>query len=531
MPTVSVFTVSLLAISLLSPLIAYIMSSGLFPGGFIKREHVKSIGAVEAIKMYRNSVVIKRRDGKYVGVAFIDLGDALYRDNYRTLEDLYLRARNLGRLLTSSEARVELRFHVVPLALDKIEKRLERELEALKTMINSYGPRAELVDRERRISSVLEMIKRGERASWFSTYIIVYVEGRRPEEAAERAIEEARNIANSINIIFGGRAALLSRRQIREVADSLFLGPPRARARLKTSGEQVTIPLPPVERDTLSPRGIFLGYRSGSKIPFMLDLAMVGTRHVLIIGPTGRGKTTLLATIANRASARRLAPMLIVDPKGDIDKMLTKTIRRVRISSATLLRGLEGDGRGKSLKEIEDEGRPKLLIREVGDALGDLGELLRWTEPVLLLLDNLTDEGRFLAVGSLMKEAIDWLYTLEPSSKMRKIVVIDEAWRSSEASVYYTRRLVKESRSFGVSLILSTQSAEDLPKELLSNFGTVIVFGGLDSRYAEGAAGLLNIPVDEAKEVLSLLGVGQALVKLPDTPAPVQVDIEPDVNP
>jgi len=515
----------------LSPLIAYLANKGLLPGGFIKRELVKSFGSIKAIHFYKNSLVLEKNGGRYVGVAFIDLSDALFKGNYKSLEGLYFRSRSLGRILSSSDARVELRFHVVPLALDKVEKKLERELEAVRAVIQANGPREELIDREKRISAVLEKIKKGERASWFTAYMVVYAEGRSVGEAAEKALREARGIASSLNTSLGARAYVCSSRQVKEVMRSFFLGPPLTKAELRTSADPITMPLPPVEKETLSPRGIFLGYRSGTRIPFMYDLRRFGSRHILIVGPTGKGKTTLLSTLANRIYSRRIAPLLIVDPKGDMERMLSKSIKRAYISSSTIIPLTDDIDYEKPLSELEAKLKTKLLLRNpTENTLSRLNDVHSIDDSLFLVLSNLTDEGRFLVIGGLMKSLVEWLYTIEPTRGLRKVIMIDEAWRASEASVYNAGRIVRESRSFGVSLVLSTQSTEDLPKELLSNIATIFVFGGTERRYVENASWLLNISVDEAREALSVLGVGQALVKLPDNPYPIEIDIDPDTN-
>lgn len=520
---------SLAVAGALSPAIAYMVTRGLLPGGFVKKELVKGLGSIRAVHIYKNSLVLEKDRGRYVGVAFVDLGDALFKGDYRSLEGLHFRSRTLGRILSSSAARVELRFHVVPVSLDKVERRLERELEAIRAVIQANGPREELVDRERRISAILEKIKKGENASWFTAYIVVYAEGGSVEDAAEKALKEARSIASSLNISLGARAYVCSSRQVREAMRSLFLGPPSTRAELRTSADPLATPLPPVEKETLSPRGVFLGYRRGTRIPFMYDLRKLGLRHILVVGPTGKGKTTLLATLANRAHARGIAPLLIVDPKGDLELMLSKSIKRVYVSLSTIVKPIGDTYDEKPLLELEVGLKTKLLIKSnVENTLTRLSDVHGSSGSIILSLSNLTDEGRSMVIGSLMKSLVEWLYTSEPSSKLRKVVMIDEAWRTSEASIYYAGRIVRESRSFGVSLVLSTQSIEDLPKELLSNIATVFVFGGMEQKYVESASWLLNLSVDEAREALSTLGVGQALVKIPDNPSPIEIDIDPD---
>jgi len=65
---------------------------------------------------------------------------------------------------------------------------------------------------------------------------------------------------------------------------------------------------------------LYIGREVATGLPAYISLwnPKSGASHVLVLGPTGKGKTTLLATLVARIIALDLAALTIVDPKGDL---------------------------------------------------------------------------------------------------------------------------------------------------------------------------------------------------------------------
>lgn len=523
------FVVPVIVAALLSPALVYMYTKGFLPGSLTRGSVISGLGKVEEARWYKNALVLRLGQERYVGICYIDIGDPMYSEGYTTADGLYLRAKLLGRALANVDSRVELRFHKVPLSTEAIEKRLEGELNAVRAVVESQGPSPELKERERRLVNMLERIKKGEKASWFSAYLVLYAEGRSLEEAGEKAINETENLMKALKLVLGGRVRMCTRRQVRKSLESLLAGPPTVRTVIRLDRDPLPPPLPPVERGSLSPRGVFLGYRADSQVPFLYDVRRFAVRHMLVVGPTGKGKTTLLATLVNRSYARGLVDFLVVDPKGDLDRVLVRSVPRLYIGRKTVGGFEENAQKEQSVEELERALGTRLVLVNPKDAIESIENVLRAEGSRYLSLVNLTDEGRFLVIRALLKALLEWMYELEPIGRLRMIVAVDEAWRSSEASIYYVKRIVKESRSFGIGLTLLTQTVGDLPEELLSNFGTLVVFGSQEENYLKAAASLLGINAEEAKELLSGLGVGEAVFKLPESQSPVVVEIDPEV--
>jgi len=73
---------------------------------------------------------------------------------------------------------------------------------------------------------------------------------------------------------------------------------------------------------------------------------------------------------------------------------------------------------------------------------------------------------------------------------------------------------LREGRSKGLHVIYATQSPDDLPDSILTNTGTLIVFGGYTRNYTESAR---RLGLDDSRKLLEL-PVGTAMVKIKDLP-------------
>jgi DNA helicase HerA-like ATPase len=91
--------------------------------------------------------------------------------------------------------------------------------------------------------------------------------------------------------------------------------------------------------------------------------------------------------------------------------------------------------------------------------------------------------------------------------------------------------IAKEGRKYGLTCVLATQRPRDIPADVLSQLGTLIVhrLTNDDDRHAvERACGDLD---RNAALFIPTLAPGEAIVIGPDLPAPVPINITPPLVP
>ncbi len=509
-------------------------------------------GRISFIEIKKDGIlVLKTKEGKFIGISYIELGEDFFELKEYTPESLLARSYLLGRILSGLTAEAEFRIVRKNIDTAKLSEKIEKELDSLRALMETQPENQKLREREKRLLKIYERISEGEKIGWLTSYIVLRFQGEDRDHVERILLQETNELVRALKIMLGINSRIAAGKELRRIVEAaLFLTPQTTPPYLGGEKESFsTVPVPPYERSTLDPKGVFIGYRKGTKIPFLYNLALYGTRHVLVVGPTGKGKTTLLATIVNRVYARGQTNIVIIDPKGDLNSMVSSSITRVRFSSRTVVekklienilsqllpetsgnRYLNGKTRF-SLQELEENLGMRLVFADPPENESMPLEKILDTRTVLIVLDNLTDDGRFLMVAVLMRILLEQLYNEEPSKRLKKLIVIDEAWRGSESSLYYTKRLIKESRGFGAGLILSTQSLKDIPSEVLHNFGTIMAFGSSDSSYIQDILSLTGFNIKDVAKELPLLGVGEIIVKLPESIHPAFVEVDPDNTP
>ena len=509
-------------------------------------------GRISFIEIKKDGIlVLKTKEGKFIGISYIELGEDFFELKEYTPESLLARSYLLGRILSGLTAEAEFRIVRKNIDTAKLSEKIEKELDSLRALMETQPENQKLREREKRLLKIYERISEGEKIGWLTSYIVLRFQGEDRDHVERILLQETNELVRALKIMLGINSRIAAGKELRRIVEAaLFLTPQTTPPYLGGEKESFsTVPAPPYERSTLDPKGVFIGYRKGTKIPFLYNLALYGTRHVLVVGPTGKGKTTLLATIVNRVYARGQTNIVIIDPKGDLNSMVSSSITRVRFSSRTVVekklienilsqllpetsgnRYLNGKTRF-SLQELEENLGMRLVFADPPENESMPLEKILDTRTVLIVLDNLTDDGRFLMVAVLMRILLEQLYNEEPSKRLKKLIVIDEAWRGSESSLYYTKRLIKESRGFGAGLILSTQSLKDIPSEVLHNFGTIMAFGSSDSSYIQDILSLTGFNIKDVAKELPLLGVGEIIVKLPESIHPAFVEVDPDNTP
>jgi len=278
----------------------------------------------------------------------------------------------------------------------------------------------------------------------------------------------------------------------------------------------VNIPAVLVTEEGISDRrGVILGRMVDGEGVLVLDWPRDFEAHIGVLGPTGRGKTVMLAGIAAQLgvlSDVRLDPymVLVVDPKGDLRNLLSRTALRVIRPSGYCIPLPRLDGIAEELiKSSAETGWGKSRVEVCKGSLVERG----------LVVYDLTDLGNedrnvasSLIVSSLVLEAS------ERGLPGRVVLVVDEAWRIAIGSANHMVMALREGRSKGLYVVYATQSPSDMPQAVLDNTRVIAAFGGFTRNYVDLAR---RLGLEEADTLLRL-PVGEAYVRIGDRP-PVRV--------
>jgi len=324
---------------------------------------------------------------------------------------------------------------------------------------------------------------------------------------------------------------------------------------------------------------IYIGIDMDTQLPVFIDIDKYFIHHFIVSGPTGKGKTTLLATfVAQFVETDR--NVVVIDFKGDLTNMLIhKNIYTTDIDVEELLNlELNKDvellskwfmelssifGEIFNISNTEKYNIYKILTssyRTYGridvDKLLTVIRRFRKGHREILYIADLINELRIksmkrsterglqkgFTVISLrgypekMKQLIASIVLVKEfllhvslnkhnSNKLNKIIVIDEAWRLTEYGLSTLSRLYREGRSFGLGLISSTQLLDDLPSSIIENTSNMVIFGYNSDEYVDKISEYIPLTKRE-KQRLKTLNVGEALLKLKDTRAPFWVRID-----
>lgn len=402
------------------------------------------------------------------------------------------------------------------------------------------------------LSKLYEAVLKGEALS--KTVIVVKIRAR------ARRLEEARSILDyhesAVSSVFKSYYGLvLERASKKELARLLALDlnldePSRMPSVVAESLRLGFLHPFPLEKKYAGLEGVFIGVdlRDGGAVLIPVEQLF---KHMVVIGPTGRGKTTLLAAVIESATIAEELRITSLDFKGDLVKYLPPKLLRVytpddivvnlaqrppyttepdwrMIVTDALSNALNADP-GKiveALEPVEKAGVSALLHRGESSILLPLFEL--FNRPGRYeALEGLHGENSLIDLSSkslLYQNVYAGViigvlrHALLKRGGLGNLIVVDEAWRVGR--LRSLAELVKEGRSRRVGVVLATQNPGDLPREILENASNIVFFGSLDEEYVARALKTTGLSEDYAQHVRRL-GVGEALYVNADSAAPV----------
>lgn len=308
--------------------------------------------------------------------------------------------------------------------------------------------------------------------------------------------------------------------------------------------------------------GIPIGIDLETRWPVIIPVKQLN-RHMIVIGPTGRGKTTLLASLIEGVVSLADIKVFAIDYKGDLVELLNPVFIKIvepreypinllakpdfidviewsLYVSDTLsnILGIEQSYITKILAKIYSGRARKYNVKNIL-----LDPDLSILSPVIELLTGKTNYHELTNIlntnvlfnvsgyGSSYQNTYTGLLlgiykkiVLSEKNSSQRIVVIDEAWRISKLRILL--ELVKEGRSRNIGVVLATQNLSDLPREILENTHLMIIFGSPNEDYRENIRKILGLPRNIVNK-LAYLSVGEAILLNALDPHPIFIKVRP----
>ncbi|MCI4461527.1 MAG: ATP-binding protein [Thermogladius sp.] len=504
--------------------------------------------------------------GKVTGIRYL-IGEEMDLD-VRSLSPvkLYDNVERLASVIDKLPHGSEVKIIKFKLDLTSFLRKLENEMANIKASMELASEpflKTRLEARLSNLSELYKMIVEGKPLLRLSFIVKIRVEANTTEEAKQILSYHSSIISNVFRSTLGLKIREAGRELGRILAYELglsndldvksFIGPVNAVAPV--------LPAPAVKKPRADYEdAILLGVEAEDGTPVVVPVDML-LKHMIVIGPTGRGKTTLLARLLEGFFSVGAGLFLAVDFKGDLAAYMEKGIARIiepreyplsvrgLFDSSIEAKGLLADLLSSSLQV------PREILMEsveyvystitAGDVISHvradilpilefLGRDSRHKDLAeLIMSDNvLANLGNYgyayqTAYGLILLYLARKTFFQRGTSDIR-LIVVDEAWRISRSRL--VAELFKEGRSRRVGMVLSTQNPSDLPREVVENAHLVIIFGSPNEKYARDAAGMLGLEAEDLAGKLSRLGVGEAFFLNALDPHPVVFKVRSPIH-
>lgn len=464
-------------------------------------------------------------------------------DKNNFLENLFLKAQNLRVIVEA----------------DPSNERAKNELEMIQFMIKK--------------------ITEGE--SPFR-YVIYFIINSSSEENAFASMQLLKKGLESIGI----KSRLANKKEIENIFEE--------KLKIRSQAFPTQIPFLTVFSLQKSPRfeffedGIYIGKEIGNGRAVFWNYNNMLNPHVLLIGPTGSGKTEFLISLGYKINTYSKIPIVYFDTKSDIkirfkkygikfkllnplvyglgllnldknvdleayisqlEEILSQSFRLDKYTSSMLYKVIKevfSKYTTPSWDQILEEIEKLEVSYQVKTYLTKIISQVREYEGNYYgksIVDTIEDENIYIIDFSLIKsEEIRRLILLSVIMKIYnryniaddilKIgLVIDEAWtilkESSEYSIIID--LIKRGRGFGIMLLMATQNIIDLgglSEIYLQNIGLLVFMNNGDKKFWQEVSRFVNLTDKEIINELSFLGKGEALIRFITDPRPIVLQLD-----
>ncbi|QKR01034.1 AAA family ATPase [Metallosphaera tengchongensis] len=422
------------------------------------------------------------------------------------------------------------------------------------------------------LQSLLSKIDEGERP--FSYQLVLVIHGKSKEEARSLGEVVMRGLES-----LGIKSRFADVREIEEIINLSTYS-------LRREGFPSQIPfITPFSVDKtpkieMWSKGIYLGKDMTRNTSVFWNVEAMENGHLLVIGPTGSGKTEFLISLGIMMSFNYRIPILFFDSKGDIKSRLKKygynfrvlnpfflslnllnspyvppsvkplflekvigvTFRLNREERAILFTSLNRLVSSKEKSRVswdvlleDPEISERFSLRRVIEIIkifeNDGPSLIDAVYNGINVVDltQLKDETLRRFVTYSFISMLYSKYSLSVDQGLRIALVVDEAWSvlRDEEDYGIIGDLIKRGRGHGISLLMATQNIQDLGNNtdvFMENFGVLCFMNNGDKEFWNGIVKRYSNILDaDVENRLTFMGRGEMLVRFLGDPRPILV--------
>ncbi len=541
---------------------------------FIERVFEKLMGSGKICEYYdvKPPDLICKQGSRYIVVRYLIGEEVDYSLRELDLSKLKDLVSSFSELLELLPPRSEIKIIKKELDLNRLLSKISNELMNLRASIDvveepHIKKKAEI--KLRILESLYENIVKGKPVYRLTFVVKIYSENTNLSSAISYVNTMSERLVVFLKSTLGINLKKASKKEVLEILRYEFglkTIPDAKSIIIDNSRASTLLPIPKYKKPSFETReGIPIGIDLETGWPVILPLDILN-KHVVIIGPTGRGKTTLLATIIEGLISLSNIHVFSIDFKGDLANLINNIIEyqvtpfefpinllyvppifntvewSIAVADAlSHVLGIDYDTIVNSISKAVINREKYVSVKNVLldkdlAILSPLVELLT-EKPRYEVFDKYIKGPTVFNLGgygtafqNVYGGIIIYLYNKFVSTKKDnqfRVLVIDEAWRISKLKVI--EALAKEGRSRRIGLIMATQNPSDIPREVIENTHTLIMFGSPNEDYIRDAKRFLGLP-NSVLNKLYYLGIGEALMFNALDPHPIILKVRCPVS-
>ncbi len=553
----------------------------------IKNKVEKNNNAYELhIDNLNNSLIIKVRENECLGLRFIAVQDPLNTLSSLHLDKIEQYMNNFSSFLSLLSDNITMMYIKISESYTDLLKRIESKMNKLRVLLELGGNDVKKLRELKVLEKIHDNLLNSKNVYRIMLLFIIKVVGKC--DVIEDILEkETSTLMELIDTYLSLKPYIVNPKNIVDyktvipVMDRKIVVDKRKSILIIGNSGGALLPISRNESNVidLDLEGVYIGYDMVLGKPIMLSPEKHLKYHGLVIGPTGKGKTTLLASMFYRAHLLGYS-VAAIDFKGDMAryvadddlivygvdfKSLLKSYRNKGFDInkwvfdvARILSSIFGLKRAESyiifrvvqqvifgnkdLSSIERELSKNKYFSRMGSRSDVYDHII---EAINTLIDNEAKHDMLLRefkktyilnlehYPDYIKELLSSIVLLyeknmsTPLSKFKKLVLVDEAWRLRNINPNALSTLYREGRSLGIGVFSTSQLLRDLSKTIVDNSSVFVIFGSNTKEYINDIKESFDLTHRELEKI-SKLGVGEAAIIIKGSKRPIWVKIVPE---